>query len=120
MGLWEQAMRTRVLIGACSALLIAAIGAVTASPSKPTAKAAKMPAPAVISGRSLFVNTCAVCHGTNGQGDDGPSLQGLGLPPAAIKPIVQNGFKDEMPSFAKRFKPAELDALAGYVSTLKK
>jgi len=76
-------------------------------------------APAVV-GRKLYVNNCSACHGSTGQGGEGPNLHGLKLSDAAINSIVVTGFKGEMPSFKSRLKAQDIKALIAYIRTLKK
>jgi mono/diheme cytochrome c family protein len=74
----------------------------------------------VVDGPQLFLNACSSCHGANGQGGEGPSLQSIGLTSQQIVMTVTKGVPGEMPSFAKRFKPSTMKIVANYVLTLKK
>ena len=62
-------------------------------------------------GRNLYVQSCARCHGNdargNGEDDDGPDLQGLRISDARIQSVILKGVRGEMPSFAKKFSPAD-------------
>ena len=80
-----------------------------AKPGQPTKK-----------GQALFTQSCAPCHGANGQGGEGPALRGLKLTDMLIITTVKNGVKGEMPAFGNKYKDGELKALAAYVLSLKK
>jgi mono/diheme cytochrome c family protein len=80
----------------------------------------KAPVAPAAAGRMFFVNNCAVCHGTTGQGDDGPNLHGLKLSDAAITSIVAKGFKGQMPAFQSKLKAQDVKALIAYLRILKK
>jgi len=70
-------------------------------------------------GYSLFDHSCAPCHGDDARGDEGPSLYDLAKSDARITTIIKGGVKGEMPSFAKKFSDADVQALIAYVRTLK-
>jgi mono/diheme cytochrome c family protein len=70
-------------------------------------------------GHSLFDRNCAHCHGDDARGDEGPSLYNLRKSDARITAIVKGGIKGEMPSFAKKFKDADVQDLIAYLRTLK-
>ena len=89
----------------------------TASPATDATKSS--PAQMAALGKPLFLRNCSPCHGANGQGDDGPSLHGLGIPESAIESIVGAGFKNEMPSFTGKLKPTEITKVATYVAAFK-
>ena len=80
----------------------------------------KAPEALAVTGRKLFVNNCAACHGTNAQGDDGPNLRGLKMSDATIQSIIVTGFKGQMPSFKLKLKAPDIKALISYLRTLKK
>jgi mono/diheme cytochrome c family protein len=100
------------------ALLMVVIAAMPVVADSAQSKPGQKKAPAVL-GRLLFVNKCSVCHGSTGQGDDGPSLHGLKLSDAALTSIIETGFKGEMPGFKTKLKAQDLRALIAYVRTLK-
>jgi mono/diheme cytochrome c family protein len=81
-------------------------------PSAPIGEEAQM-------GHSLFDRNCAHCHGDDARGDEGPSLYNLHKSDARITAIVKGGIKGEMPSFAKKFKDADVQDLIAYLRTLK-
>jgi mono/diheme cytochrome c family protein len=80
----------------------------------------KAPEALAVTGRKLFVNNCAACHGTNAQGDDGPNLRGLKMSDATIQSLIVTGFKGQMPSFKLKLKAPDIKALISYLRTLKK
>jgi ubiquinol-cytochrome c reductase cytochrome c subunit len=65
-------------------------------------------------GAGLYSQHCAVCHGPEGRGKIGPSLQAAHNPQQVVQ-IVRTG-KGVMPSFAKQLSPEEIQALAAYVT----
>lgn len=85
---------------------------------KPSKK--KAPAASAAAGRILFVNKCSVCHGSSGQGDEGPNLHGLKMDDATITSIIETGFKGEMPAFKSKLKAQEMKSLIAYIRTFKK
>ena len=70
-------------------------------------------------GYSLFDRNCAHCHGDDARGDEGPSLYNLAKSDTRITTIIKGGVKGEMPSFAKKFSDADVQALIAYLRTLK-
>ena len=70
-------------------------------------------------GYSLFDHNCAHCHGDDARGDEGPGLYNLAKSDARITTIIKGGVKGEMPSFAKKFNDADVQALIAYLRTLK-
>ena len=99
-----------------SILLSSPIQAQKKGPKQPPAKA-EQPAKR---GRELFAKNCSPCHGANAQGGEGPNLHGLKLTDQRIIKTIKDGIKSEMPSFASRFKDADLRGLVAYLRTLKK
>lgn len=74
----------------------------------------------VTTGRSLYAQACASCHGDNAQGGYGPSLYGLGQSDAQISAIIKNGVKGKMPAFGGKYNSSQQQALVAYVQSLKK
>jgi mono/diheme cytochrome c family protein len=77
-----------------------------------------------ISGKELFANNCARCHGADAKGGKGPDLTSAkrqskwaDSEEPLIKRITNGGLI--MPKFGKRLKPEEIKAVADYVRTLK-
>jgi mono/diheme cytochrome c family protein len=74
----------------------------------------------VAKGRSFFLQSCAHCHGRDADGgEDAPSLQKLGISAAHMTLVIQNGIKEEMPSFAKKYSDADVEKLVAYLKTLQ-
>jgi mono/diheme cytochrome c family protein len=71
------------------------------------------------SGRKLFLRNCAHCHGADAHGDDGPDLHDIGWTDEQIANRIRNGKAGQMTAFAGKLKPAEINALVGYVQSLK-
>jgi mono/diheme cytochrome c family protein len=70
-------------------------------------------------GRSFFFQSCAHCHGQDADGgEDAPSLLKLQISGAHMALVIQNGIKDEMPSFAKKYNEQDTAALVAYLKTL--
>ena len=67
-------------------------------------------------GRMTFLGACAPCHGMNGQGLIGPSLQGNSTLADAkrLKLLLENG-KGKMPPVGKDWSPHELAELSAYL-----
>jgi len=72
-----------------------------------------------INGRTLFLRNCAHCHGADAHGDEGPDLHDLGLSDDWIANRIRKGKAGQMTAFAGKLQPAEIDALVGYVESLK-
>ncbi|MFQ5879061.1 MAG: CopD family protein [Dehalococcoidia bacterium] len=83
----------------------------TGNPIEPTAQS-------IAIGRTLYLNSCAVCHGETGQGD-GPLAETLEVPPADFRIhipfhsdqffflVMTNGFGRVMPAFGDRLTEEE-------------
>jgi PQQ-dependent dehydrogenase (methanol/ethanol family) len=80
------------------------------------------PAEPLASGRKLFAEQCAVCHGTDAQGSDrGPKLAGSrdlrGRSAEQVRDIIRNGIPASgMPAF--NLPAGDLDAVAAFVLSL--
>lgn len=73
-------------------------------------------------GKGLFGENCAVCHGTDGQGRVGASLEGWfsgNNPEAFVRTTVRDGVADTMPAFSQSKGGAltdqEIDDIAAYI-----
>src|SRR5258708_8457616 len=93
----------------------------TVASEEQQAKAASVSSTYVLAkrGYSLFDHNCAHCHGDDARGDEGPTLYDLVHSDARIATIIKGGVKGEMPSFAKKFSDADVQALTAYLRTLK-
>lgn len=75
--------------------------------------------PALVArGRTLFLDSCAHCHGADATGDEGPDLHGLQVSDRYIANTITRGIPHEMPSFAKKHGPSDLAALTAYLRSL--
>ena len=75
--------------------------------------------PPLVGGRAFFFQSCAHCHGQDADGgEDAPSLLKLQISGAHMALVIQNGIKDEMPSFAKKYNEHETTAIVAYLKTL--
>jgi len=70
-------------------------------------------------GRTLYRDACAGCHGQQGQGQVGPTLHHLGDPDAKIARNIVNGFPPRMPAFKGQYSDVQIKALVAYVQSLK-
>jgi mono/diheme cytochrome c family protein len=76
--------------------------------------------PALISqGRTLFLSSCAHCHGADATGDEGPDLHDIGVSDRYISNIITHGIKGEMPSFRKKLGHEEIMRLTAYIRSLE-
>jgi mono/diheme cytochrome c family protein len=73
----------------------------------------------VAKGRTLFLASCAHCHGADATGDEGPDLHNVEVSDRYISNIIANGIKHEMPSFKKKLGRDEIVRLTAYVRSLK-
>ncbi|HYL36012.1 MAG TPA: c-type cytochrome [Bryobacteraceae bacterium] len=98
------------------AVLVALLLAVTAHPL-PAQNPAQLD-----KGRQLFLGMCSRCHGAEGGGAEGPSLNRPVLTRAvddqALRTIIQDGIPDRGMPRIRRMSNGELDALAAYVRSL--
>jgi len=72
------------------------------------------------SGRQLFVQNCARCHGNDAKGKNGPRLAGKALSLEEIEQTVTDGRPPKMPSFGKQLSSTEVKAVSAYVRSLGK
>jgi len=78
---------------------------------------------AVAMGRRIFVNNCAICHGSDGRGNPGfPNLADndwlYGGSPEQIVASITNGRQGAMPAFGPMLSAEQLDGLVHYVGVL--
>ncbi|MPY92859.1 MAG: c-type cytochrome [Acidimicrobiia bacterium] len=108
--------------GALLAALLLATAASLAAPSPATAATtAQPPAGASPDGETLFLTSCAGCHGPEGQGtDQGPTLVGVGA--AAADFMLRTGRMPlasptpQSPSKPPAYDDAEIEALVEHVA----
>jgi mono/diheme cytochrome c family protein len=89
-----------------------------AAPTSPTPTA-----PSGVDGAQVFVSAgCGSCHALSAAGATGtvgPSLDETLLTTEQIEEVVAAGRGTGMPAFSDRLEPAEIAAVAGYVSESK-
>lgn len=73
----------------------------------------------VARGRTLFLDSCAHCHGADAHGDEGPDLHDVQVSDRYIANIITHGIPHEMPSFRKKHGAADIAALTAYVRSLE-
>jgi mono/diheme cytochrome c family protein len=82
----------------------------------------EVPAPSspalIAQGRSLFLDSCAHCHGADATGDEGPDLHGLEVSDRYVANTITHGIKGEMPSFRKKLGGGEILRLTAYLRSL--
>ena len=103
------------------ALLLAACGGSSGSSSSSSSSTSSGGAEnASAEGKQVFTQNCGGCHtlkdaGTTGS--VGPNLDELKPPKATVVRQVNNG-GGPMPAFKGKLSPAQIDAVATYVSTV--
>ena len=75
-------------------------------------------------GHEIFIGKCAVCHGQKGEGTVGPNMtDDYWLHGGSIKNVfhtIYNGVPDKgMIAWSNQMRPAEIQAVASYILTLK-
>jgi mono/diheme cytochrome c family protein len=76
----------------------------------------------VARGEKVFSTSCSVpyCHGPNGTAGRAPKLAGHSFTIQTLTNTVSNGIANKgMPAFAKQLSTDDLDAVIGYVMTLR-
>ena len=73
----------------------------------------------VATGRKLFLDSCAHCHGADARGDEGPDLHDVQVSDRYIANVIAHGIPHEMPAFAKKLHASEITALTAYVRSLE-
>lgn len=78
--------------------------------------------PNTTSGRDIYAQKCAVCHGAKGEGGSGPRLDGAVAVAKFPRPeneqdLVRRGNKS-MPSFGSSLTPEQIAAVVAYSRTL--
>ena len=114
-----KALVLAALIGGGATLGTLGVSAAIRARIKAAPVATPVAEPATETGRKLFLQSCAHCHGDDARGDDGPDLHNLRIGDAHIALLVTNGIKGDMPSFAKKHDAADIAALTAYLRTLR-
>jgi mono/diheme cytochrome c family protein len=70
-------------------------------------------------GQGFYAQSCASCHGAQGQGNIGPSLQNTDQSDAEITQKVKYGVGGAMPAFGSKYSDHDIQAITAYVHTLK-
>ncbi len=70
-------------------------------------------------GRGFYAQSCASCHGAQGQGNIGPALQNTDQSDAQITKKVKYGVAGAMPAFGSKYNDYDIGAITAYVHTLK-
>lgn len=76
-------------------------------------------------GQQLFSSSCSACHGLDGRGGEhGPDIAGnvrvQRLTDAAVADVIRNGIaKSGMPAFGTLLKPAQIEAVVGWLRSLQ-
>jgi cytochrome c oxidase cbb3-type subunit III len=86
------------------------------------AQSAPTPVIDIQQGKKLFEGMCARCHGIDGTGDEGPSLNRPTLTRAgtddALREVIRDGIPDRGMPRVRRLTETEIDRLASYVRSL--
>ena len=98
-----------------------------AAQAKTHAKAASQEAGAsapssqlVASGAALYSSiACVGCHGTQAQGNIGPTLHHLGDPDAKVARNIENGFPGKMPAYKSKLSGPQINSLVAYIQSLE-
>lgn len=109
-------------VGVAGALGLMAAGPVTMAPAPQpalvqVAQAADQ-ATLMREGAPLYTKECAICHGANGQGGDGPKLAGntdLKNGGGVASQILQGAVEHGMPPFADVLKDGQIAAITTFV-----
>ena len=70
-------------------------------------------------GTSLFARNCAMCHGQDARGDEGPTLYGITKSDAQLSRTLKEGIKGEMPRFGSKLSDGDIASLIAFLHTLK-
>jgi mono/diheme cytochrome c family protein len=74
--------------------------------------------PRVAAGAKLFSINCALCHGIDATGEEGPDLHKVTKTDERIKSLILNGIKGEMPAFGKKLTADDATTLVAFVRSL--
>ena len=72
-----------------------------------------------VQGHSLFERNCALCHGDDARGDEGPTLYNLAMSDVRIAKRIKEGVKGQMPKFGSKLTDVDVKALIAYLRTLR-
>ncbi len=123
-GLFAAVIAGLAAVGACYGLSAAL--APTPVAERPPAKqqqgrsgSAPVSAALVTTGRSLYAQACASCHGSGGAGGYGPRLINTDQSGAQITAVIVHGVKGKMPAFGGKYSAQQIQAMVAYVQSLK-
>lgn len=109
-------------VGVAGALGLAAAGPITMAPApqqQALVQLAQAADPGLMrDGGPLYSRQCAVCHGANGQGGDGPKLvgnDGMKNAGGVASQILNGAVEHGMPPFADVLKDNEIAAITTYI-----
>jgi mono/diheme cytochrome c family protein len=71
------------------------------------------------SGRGVYMQNCARCHGANARGKSGPRLVRTSMTLGEIEQTVTEGRPPKMPGFDKQLSSEQVKAVAAYVRSLR-
>ena len=116
-------MRNLIKLGAVTAFLLGGVFMFSTRETQATAASATHEGEA--SPRSLYVQNCARCHGSNGQSQtaQGRKLEADDLTTstastAKIIRMITNG-RGDMPGFRRKLSAAQISSVARYVKSLQ-
>src|SRR5207302_11422069 len=108
----------------CAALALALLLFYKPSSSKPRAASSSSAGASggqAVSGQSVFIDNCATCHGSKGEGGIGPKLGGGAVvskfPNETDQILVVTSGRDGMPAFGERLSADEIKAVVEYTRT---
>ena len=99
--------------------LASVIRAVQPAPPQTPRTAMNPQAALVVRGQGFYAQSCARCHGPDGQGGSGPPLQHSDLKSAQIATTIKRGVSGAMPAFGSRYNDSDTQAIVAYVRSLK-
>ena len=73
----------------------------------------------VATGQGFYAQSCARCHGGQGQGVMGPALRHSDQSDAQIAATIKQGVPQAMPAFGSKYKEPDVKALIAYIRSLK-
>ena len=116
-------MKKIIKLGLVLGFLVAGCFFLFSNPAQATNSLAET----VTSPRSLYVQNCARCHGSNGksqtptgrklEADDLTSSDSKGISNAKRIRTITNG-RGKMPGFGKKLTAAQISSIAGYIRSL--
>jgi mono/diheme cytochrome c family protein len=110
---------------ATATVLASVLGACAGAPfhQKPevdsTSATPMLPVELAGQGSKFFLQSCALCHGADARGDEGPDLHDLQMSDRHIVYVIKKGIKGEMPAFGEKYQDPEIAALLAYLRTLR-